>query len=218
MKNINDIIAKRVAQEFRSGDLVNLGFGIPTGAVNYIPEGVDVIFQSENGFVNLEKAPEDLADWDKDITNAGTAPATIGKGGAFFDIATSFGMIRGGHVDMTILGALQVDSDGSVANWIIPGKFTPGIGGAMDLLTGAKKTIIAMEHTCKGEPKVLNKCTLPITASCVVDVLVTEFAVFTIKDKVMTLKEIATDITLEELKKITPANYIVDPNLKSYSI
>lgn len=207
-------IASRIAKEINKGDVVNLGIGIPLDVAKYVSADLGIIFHSENGFVNLEKAPEDMSTWDKDVTNAGAAPASIGIGGAFFDLERSLCMMRGGHVNVCVLGGLQVDSTGSVANWMIPGKFTPGPGGSMDVMHGAKKVVIAMEHTSKGDLKVLDKCIFPVSAVGLVDILVTEYAFFKFIDNKMILKEIASDITLDELKKITPANYIIDDNLK----
>ena len=154
-----EYIARRVAKELKDGDIVNLGIGLPTLVANYIPEDIEVTFQSENGFVGLGPAPEPGKE-DKYITNAGAQPATIKTGGAFFDSADSFSIIRGGHVDVTVLGALQVDQSGDLASWMVPGKMVPGMGGAMDLVVGAKKVIIAMTHTAKDEKKIVKKCTL----------------------------------------------------------
>ncbi|MGM0436534.1 MAG: 3-oxoacid CoA-transferase subunit B [Bacillota bacterium] len=211
--NAKERIAHRVAQELKDGDVVNLGIGLPTLVSNYIPEGVDITLQSENGLVNLGPKPEEgQEDWD--LTNAGGQPVTINEGGAYFDSATSFGIIRGGHVDATVLGSLQVDEEGNIANWIIPGKKVPGMGGAMDLLVGAKKVIIAMTHTAKGTKKILKRCTLPFTAIKEVDMIITEMGVMEVTDEGIVLKELAPGVTVEEIQDVTEAQLIVSENLK----
>ena len=214
---IKEFIAKRVAKELKDGDIVNLGIGLPTMVANYIPEGVNIFLQSENGFIGLGPAPE-AGKEDKHIVNAGGQPVTILPGGAFFDSATSFGIIRGGHVDVTVLGALQVDEEGNLANWMIPGKMVPGMGGAMDLVVGAKKVIIAMEHTQKGSPKILNKCTLPLTAAKQVDMIITEMGVMEVTDKGIVLKEINPEYTVEEVQAATEAKLIIADDLKPMEI
>src|ERR1700758_2252328 len=170
------LIARRIAQELRSGMLVNLGIGIPTLVANYVPAGVNVFFQSENGLIGTGPIPEDgMAH--PTLTDAGGRPVSALPGACTFDSAMSFGLIRGGHVDMTVLGGLQVDAGGQLANWMIPGKMVPGMGGAMDLVTGAKRVVIAMQHTAKGKSKIVKKCSLPVTAMRTVDLVVTELAV-----------------------------------------
>lgn len=194
-------IAKRVAQELADNSLVNLGIGLPTKVANYIPDNVTVTLQSENGFIGLTAADPDNSD--PSIVNAGGQPVGIVPGGAFFDSATSFGIIRGGHVDATVLGALQVDQYGNIANYLIPGKMVPGMGGAMDLLVGAKKVIVAMEHTNKGKFKILNECTLPLTASKVVGMIITEMGVFEVVEKGLAVTEIYEGYTFEAVQKAT---------------
>lgn len=211
-KEIQTFIAKRVAIELNDGDVVNLGIGLPTLVANYVPEGKNIIFQSENGFVGLGPTPaEDLMD--PYITNAGGAPVTILPGGAFFDSATSFGIIRGGHVHLTVLGALQVDEEGSIANYMIPGKMVPGMGGAMDLLSGAKKVIVAMEHTAKGSPKILAKCSLPLTAKSQVDMIITEMGVIKVTEHGLMLTEINPEFTIEDIQALTEAKLLLAENI-----
>lgn len=211
------IIAKRIAKELSDGQLVNLGIGLPTMVANYIPEGIHVVFQSENGMVGMGGAPaEDKVDLH--ITNAGGQYSTILPGGVFFDSSMSFSLIRGGHVDVTVLGALEVDQEGNLANWIVPGKMVPGMGGAMDLVVGAKKVIIAMQHTAKGVPKILKKCTLPLTAKSQVNLIVTELGVMEVTSGGLLLKEIHPDVTLEEIKKATEAELIIDEQLKTMEV
>lgn len=210
-------IAKRVAKELKDGDVVNLGIGLPTMVANYIPEGMNIFLQSENGFIGLGPAPEKGKE-DMRIVNAGGQPVTILPGGVFFDSATSFTIIRGGHVDITVLGALQVDEKGNLANWMIPGKMVPGMGGAMDLVTGAKKVIIAMEHTAKGAPKILKECTLPLTAAHQVDMIITEMGVMEVTEKGIVLKEINPEFSVEDVKNSTEAELIIAEDLKEMEI
>ncbi|CEH34016.1 3-oxoacid CoA-transferase subunit B [Romboutsia lituseburensis] len=210
--NPKEIIARRVAQEFKDGQLINLGIGLPTLTTNYIEDGINVTFQSENGMVGMGKVA-DKDEIDLDITNAGGQYVTINDDGAFFDTATSFGLIRGGHVDVTVLGALEVDQNGNLANWIVPGKMVPGMGGAMDLVVGAKKVIVAMLHTAKGKSKILKNCTLPLTAKNVVDMIVTELAVMKVTEKGLLVTEISEGVTVEELIEMTDADLIISEDL-----
>lgn len=216
-ERIREIIAKRVAQELRDGDVVNLGIGLPTMVANYVPADIDITLQSENGFVGLGPAPnpEDIC---MDLTDAGGRPVSIKPGGAFFDSATSFALIRGGHVDKTVLGALQVDEKGNLANWMIPGKMVPGMGGAMDLVSGAKKVIVAMEHTAKGKPKILKACTLPLTAVCEVDLIVTEMAVIEVTSQGLLLKEIGPEVSVEDVIAATEAQLIIPEDIKTMNV
>ncbi|KGJ48691.1 acetate CoA-transferase [Clostridium sp. NCR] len=210
--NPKEIIARRVAKEFENGQLINLGIGLPTLTANYIEDGINVTFQSENGMVGMGKvADED--EIDLDITNAGGQYVTINYDGAFFDTAMSFGLIRGGHVDVTVLGALEVDQNGNLANWIVPGKMVPGMGGAMDLVVGAKKVIVAMLHTAKGKSKILKNCTLPLTAKHVVDMIVTELAVMKVTENGLLVTEISEGVTVEELIEMTEADLIISDDL-----
>jgi acetate CoA/acetoacetate CoA-transferase beta subunit len=208
-----EVIVKRVAKELKDGDLVNLGIGLPTQVVNYIPEGVDVLLHSENGFVGLGPTPKP-GEEDKDIVNAGSQPASHVLGAAYFDSAMSFTIIRGGHLDITVLGALQVDQKGNLANWMIPGKMVPGMGGAMDLVVGAKRVIVAMEHTAKGEAKILKQCNLPLTAAGEVDMIVTEMGVMKVTPQGLVLIEIAPETTIDEVISMTEADLIIAEDLK----
>ncbi len=219
MPNADQIqIVKRVAKELRDGDVVNLGIGMPTLVANYIPEGIKVIFQSENGFIGLGPRPEQGYE-DMNIVDAGGKPVTINPGGAFFDSSFSFAMIRGGHIDKTVLGALQVDQEGNLANWMIPGKMVPGMGGAMDLVVGAKKVIVAMEHTTKdGQPKILKKCNLPLTACNQVNLIITNKAVIEVTEDGLVLNEIAPNLTVEEVQQATEAQLIVSKGIKVMAI
>lgn len=213
---IKEIIATRVAKEFKNGDVVTLGIGLPTEVANYIPENINIMFQSENGLLGAGKrAPQGKED--KRITNAGGGCVETVKGACFYDSQTAFMMMRGGHIDATVLGALQVDEVGSLASWMIPGKLVPGMGGSMDLVVGAKKVIIAMEHTSRGEIKIVKKCDLPLTGYGEVDLIVTERCVFEIqKDgKGLLLTEINPEFTIEDIKAATDANFTVSPSLKN---
>ncbi len=210
---IREVIAKRCALELKDGDVVNLGIGLPTMIPNYLPDGVNVILQSENGLLGLGPTPE-AGKESKYLTNAGGGYISCVEGGSIFDTATSFGIIRGGHVDVTVLGALQVDEKGNLANWSIPGGKTPGMGGAMDLLVGAKHVILAMEHTAKGNPKIMKQCTLPLTAAGEVDLIVTEMGVMKVTPEGIVLTEINPEFTVEEVQAATEATLIVSPELK----
>lgn len=206
-------IAKRVAKELKDGYVVNLGIGLPTMVADQIDNDVTVLFQSENGLLGI-KGMATEADSDPDLVNAGGQAITAIEGAAYFNSSESFAIIRGGHVDATVLGALQVDQHGNLANWIIPGKMVPGMGGAMDLVVGAKKVIVAMEHTVKGKPKLLNHCTLPLTAQGQVNLIVTELAVIEITESGMTLIEIAEGTSVEEVQSVTEATLIIADDLK----
>ncbi len=209
MSEIRERIVKRVAGFFQDGDLVNLGIGMPTMVANYIPENINVLLQSENGFIGIGPSPE-AGQEDKDVVNAGGMPVTIVTGGACFDSATSFALIRGGHVAATVLGALEVDEQGNLANWIVPGKLVPGMGGAMDLVVGANKVIIAMEHTTKdGSPKILKSCTLPLTAVNEVDYIVTELGMMEVTPDGIVLRELAEGVSVEDIQAKTQATLIL---------
>jgi acetate CoA/acetoacetate CoA-transferase beta subunit len=198
------IIARRIARELRSGMLVNLGIGIPTMVANFIPNDVKIFFQSENGLIGTGPIPEEGMAHPL-LTDAGGRPVTALPGASTFDSAMSFGLIRGGHVDVTVLGALQVDSKGLLANWMIPGKMVPGMGGAMDLVTGAKRVIIAMQHTAKGKPKIMEKCSLPLTSTRPIDLLVSEMAVIAFPNGRATLLETGPGVTVDQVVAATQA-------------
>jgi acetate CoA/acetoacetate CoA-transferase beta subunit len=198
------VIAKRIAQELRPGMLVNLGIGIPTLVANYVPAGISVFFQSENGLIGTGPIPEEgmaLAM----LTDAGGRPVSALPGACTFDSAMSFGLIRGGHLDLTVLGGLQVDAQGRLANWMIPGKMVPGMGGAMDLVTGAKRVVVAMQHTAKGKPKIVNECALPLTSVRPVDLVVTEMAVIGFPQGRATLLETAPGVSVVQVVAATEA-------------
>ena len=211
------IIASRIGQELKDGDVVNLGIGLPTLVANNLPEGVEIILQSENGIMGMGPAPEKGSE-DVDIINAGAGYVTLSDIAMCFDSATSFGFIRGGHVDATVLGALQVDGKGNIANWIVPGKMVPGMGGAMDLVVGAKKVIVGMLHTQKGEHKILAECSLPLTAVGVVNQIITEMAVLDVKEEGLVLSEIHPDFTVDDVIAATGAKLIISDDLKEMAI
>jgi acetate CoA/acetoacetate CoA-transferase beta subunit len=211
------IIAQRIAKELRGGMLVNLGIGIPTLVANYVPASVHVFFQSENGLIGTGPIPEEgMAH--PTLTDAGGQPVTALPGACTFDSAISFGLIRGGHVDMTVLGGLQVDQRGLLANWMIPGKMVPGMGGAMDLVTGAKRVVIAMQHRAKGKSKIMRQCTLPLTSARSVDLVVTEMAVISFPDGRATLTETAPGVAVAEIIEATEAELIVSPDVKQMQV
>lgn len=209
-----EIIAKRIAGIFESGSLVNLGIGLPTLVANYIPEGVEILLQSENGFVGIGPVPEPGAE-DPDLINAGGAPVTILPGGAYFDSATSFGIIRGGSLDYTVLGVLEVDQEGNLANYKIPGKLVPGMGGAMDLVTGAKTVVAATQHFDReGRSKLKRRCSLPLTAAAEVDIVVTDLGYFEVADGSFVLKECFAPYSVADIVDTTEAKITVAPDVR----
>ncbi|ADL13344.1 3-oxoacid CoA-transferase subunit B [Acetohalobium arabaticum] len=212
-----EIIANRIAAELNDGDIVNLGIGLPTMVGDYVSDDIDITLQSENGFLGLGPAPEE-GDEDKDLVNAGAQPVTIKEGGAFFDSADSFAIIRGGHVDITVLGALQADEQGNLANWMIPGKLVPGMGGAMDLVVGAQQVIIGTAHTIKGNPKILKECDLPLTAKKQVDLIVTEMGVMKVTEDGLVLREINPEFTVDEVQEATEAELIIPDDLEEMEV
>ena len=214
---MREVIAKRAAKELHDGDVVNLGIGIPTLIPNYLPEGVTVTLQTENGAMGMGPTPEEGKE-DKNLINAGGGAITLLPGACTFDSATSFAIIRGGHVNVSFLGALQVDEKGNLANWIIPGKMAPGMGGAMDLVVGAKRVILTMEHTQKGAPKIMKECTLPLTAAGQVNMIITEMGVMDITPEGIVLKELHPEFTVEDVQAATEAKLIISPNLKPMDI
>jgi acetate CoA/acetoacetate CoA-transferase beta subunit len=210
---IREVIAKRAALELKDGDVVNLGIGLPTMIPNYLDKSINVTLQSENGLLGVAGKP-DAGSENPELTDAGGGFVTLKTGASTFDSATSFGIIRGGHVDVTILGALKKKKKGNLANWIIPGKMTPGMGGAMDLIVGAKKVILAMEHTAKGSHKILKNCTLPLTAANQVNLIITEMGVIEVTPQGLVLKEINSEFSVDDVQAATEAQLIIDNDLK----
>lgn len=213
MENVKEFIAARVAKELKDGDVVNLGIGLPTLVPRFLPEGVSVTLQSENGIIGTGTVTDENCD-QIHVVDAGGQPAAVSGVGCFIDSSVSFGLIRGGHVDATVLGGLEVDEEGSLSNWIIPGKKMPGMGGAMDLLVGAKNVIVAMEHTARGNAKILKKCKLPYTAVKCVTKIITEMGVMEVTDKGLLLTEYNPEFTTDQIQAATEANLIISPDLK----